>query len=1329
MSWTSSRAWKSVIASIASVCAVAAGAGVGLADAPPAQAAPATPEPSGLVDVEQALARAQRTGNPVEATGSGSSSVTVTANPDGTVAWTQSASPTRKLVDGAWRPLDATLVRRSDGTVGPTTTTHEVRLSGGGSGPLATMVSGDRSLELSFPVTLPAPTLAGATATYPDVLSGVDLQVIVSPDGGTSQVLVVRDAAAAVHPLLRTLTVATTARGFSLGEDPDGGITGRDRARAEVITAPTPAMWDSTRAPAAARATAAEPPADPDAASTALAPGAGAKVAPVATAVGPDGITLTPDRALLNGADTVFPVFIDPTFTWSSAGAAKSGWATISRNHQSTNYWNNTPDPNGRMQVGNAGSQWSHTLINFPIPVSTLSGATINSATFKITNVYSYSCTDSRVNLYAPATVLSRSNATWNHWENISYGAVVAYKSFAHGYNSGCPAAAESFDITPEIRADVTNGKTTQTLILTGNHESGDLNSWKKFLETSPTLTILYNHRPTKPTGMKTSPQTDCTAATPTVVGDGSVSLYAPVSDRNGGVLGVSFKLWKTSDTTQTAIASSNPNLLTYPSGRTAVLVVPVSTLRTAAGGTLTGFSWKVQATDFNLTSDWSATCRFTFDPTRTGAPQVTPPAGPTIGQPATVTITGPTTGTTPTSYLLQLNAGPPIDVAAGANGNASVEVTPTRYTNILTITGLSTGGNIGDAASITFNADPAAISADADLTGDGIRDLLAVGGNHGLPAGLWLAPGGNTNPHVAGTNIGARGNGLTGAHSPADFTGAQILTGRFTGSGIQDVLAYYPGGANPGTAVILYANGDGSIIQSQLDGNVQRIDAAQLTDEAGNSPLRLASAGDSRHIGSPHPDLIGVSGDSDGGYFLAYYPNYGNTGAYVGGLRTTATTPAGGTDWNNWTIATAQQTSGTAMFLWNRTTGALHLWTDLTANPDTAQLTYTSRTLSTNWNRGADVSLRAADINADGTADLWTVGTGATSTAWLVTGLTATAGTINAQTPKTILTANHAWQLNDATEGPTATAHDTSGTLHATGTSGVTWSTGDTFDPDAVFDGTTNNLTTAGPAVTTNTDFTVSTWAKPTVTGGTTISQDGTNTAGFRLWAEPSDKSWRFAMPRTDVASPVWDTATAGANTVRPGVWTQVTASYDASARLITLYLNGVYAGQVTHATAWNATGRVRIGSARTSATTIGAHFAGEMAYLQTWNNAWTIADPVNGTVAWYPFTGTTAIWHCTTTTDRGDYTEQHCTIVNGLQYQAAFILQSKQEKNYAATAQNVNSGQYEEYRVCSGTVAPGTKVVCYSPTIGGTSSERVQGYFIDPNKNGLYSPTIAIS
>ncbi|MEU8262570.1 FG-GAP-like repeat-containing protein, partial [Micromonospora sp. NPDC048999] len=261
-------------------------------------------------------------------------------------------------------------------------------------------------------------------------------------------------------------------------------------------------------------------------------------------------------------------------------------------------------------------------------------------------------------------------------------------------------------------------------------------------------------------------------------------------------------------------------------------------------------------------------------------------------------------------------------------------------------------------------------------------------------------------------------------------------------------------------------------------------------------------------------------------------------------------------------------------------------------------------------WNTGANLTLRAADINNDGTPDLWTIGNGGIVTAHHVTNLANSTGSITAQPTQKLITANHVWQLNDAESGPVTTARDTAGTLHATGNSGVTWNTGDMFDPDAVFNGTNGTLTTASSAIDTKNDFTVSAWIKPTALGGTILSQNGTNTAGFKIYTDASDKSWRFAMPGSDVAAPTYDTATAGSNSVRLGVWTQVTASFQKSSNTMTIYVNGRNAGRASHSSVWSATGGLRIGSHKTGSSSYGGWFTGELAFVESWNEAWSIAS-----------------------------------------------------------------------------------------------------------------------
>ncbi|WP_433374766.1 LamG-like jellyroll fold domain-containing protein [Streptosporangium sp. CA-115845] len=1071
-------------------------------------------------------------------------------------------------------------------------------------------------MTFTLPIPLPAPTLTGDTATYSDVLQGVDLRIVADAQGGFSHVLVVRDAAAAANPALRRLTVATQAKGVDLSADGAGNITGKDSVGQVVLTAPAPMAWDSARPAAVAKGVASDA-LEQRLASTIRGPGEAAKVMPIRTTVTTGRIDLVPSQELLTGADTVYPVYIDPTFTWSATGTKNNGWATVSYDHPSSNFWKKTPDPQGRMQVGNSGSQWSHTLINFPVDTGALAGATIASATLDITGIWSYSCTPSRVNLYAPSTTLTSSNATWNYWKGVNLGSVADYKSVAHGYGPSCPARGVAFDVLAEIRSDVNAGKKTQTFVLTGHNEASDHNSWKKFLETSPTLTIRYNHRPNTPTGMTTSPATSCAAATPTTVGAGPVSLYAPVSDRNGGTLGVSFKLWKTADTTETPVASSDPSLLTYASGGTAVLVVPAATLTGAAGGTPTGFSWKVQVTDFNLTGDWSVTCRFLYDPSYPGAPGVTAPSGrTTIGQPAVFTVSAPAGGPTPTGYSYQLNGAAPATVSA-ASGDVVINVTPTRFTNTLTVTSLSPGGNFGETATVTFNSDPAATAADADLTGDGVADLLTVGASNGLPSGLWLSAGRSLDDvNTYATDIGANGNGI-GDNSPADFDGGQVISGRFTGSGLQDVLVYYPSGGNAGGGSILHANGDGSVIQSQLSGNQYTITSNTLVDDLGNKPLRLANAGDSTGRGLIYPDLIGVGGSGDDGYYLTYYPNMDLTGGYFWTDRLTTPTPAGDMAWNDWTIATAQLGSGTAMFLWNRGTGALHLWTNLRYDMD-GTLAHTSHALARDWNKNATLSLRAADIDGDGNADLWTVGPGGVTTASLVTDLADGTGDITTRPARPLVTSAHTWPLNDASGNvPVTTAKDVTGTGTLTASGNAVWHDGDLFSPslmlntDATGAGAdplgTGSLVGDRPLIDTTKSFSVAVWVKPAKTGGVILSEDGAHSSRFILWPNESDNTWRFGMATGDTTGWPYDQAVAPAG-VQLGVWTHLVAVFDADSRTMALYVNGSLAATASHNpnVTWPSTGGFVVGRYRYNSAPA-AYFTGQVSNVQIWKSALT--------------------------------------------------------------------------------------------------------------------------
>ncbi|MGW3787139.1 hypothetical protein ACWD5Z_21320 [Micromonospora chokoriensis] len=290
----------------------------------------------------------------------------------------------------------------------------------------------------------------------------------------------------------------------------------------------------------------------------------------------------------------------------------------------------------------------------------------------------------------------------------------------------------------------------------------------------------------------------------------------------------------------------------------------------------------------------------------------------------------------------------------------------------------------------------------DKDLNGDGVPDLVTAGGpTTGLDSGVWTARGrvdattglGTGRVKVPAVNIGIYGNGVSGQESPSDFDGAQMITGRFFGTANQDFLAYYPGGVSAGEGSIIKGVGDGTMAKPY---NAQASLARELLlDDYGNAPIQLANGYSADGVDNGIADLLGTVGDVTNGYRLAYYPNIGAPGLYFPRLPLGNATPTGGSDWQNWTLASTELTSGMALVLRNATTGDLYLWqgVTMTDNGDgTGTLSYTQYRLASGWNTGVTISsLIAADLNADGVTDLWAVFPDGSVRAYLISNLSTT--------------------------------------------------------------------------------------------------------------------------------------------------------------------------------------------------------------------------------------------------------------------------------------------------------------------------------------------------
>ncbi|HEX5569051.1 MAG TPA: LamG domain-containing protein, partial [Streptomyces sp.] len=263
---------------------------------------------------EEALAEAERSGEKVEVLSLRGESSDVHATPDGKLEAREYLRPVRTRVKGEWKPIDTSLAKTSDGTVAPKAVTVGLEFSGGGDGPMIRMEKAGRKLALSWPGELPEPRVEGDTATYPEVLPGVDLRLGAQEDGFT-QLLVVKSAEAAASPELDELRLRMAADGMEVRRTDEGGLEAvDDGAKNAVFEASTPLMWDSspgetgdegsegaqskilTRSGSGAGGTGGEPGA-----------GESGKLAPIGVEVPASGeeLVLTPDQEVLRGEDTV----------------------------------------------------------------------------------------------------------------------------------------------------------------------------------------------------------------------------------------------------------------------------------------------------------------------------------------------------------------------------------------------------------------------------------------------------------------------------------------------------------------------------------------------------------------------------------------------------------------------------------------------------------------------------------------------------------------------------------------------------------------------------------------------------------------------------------------------------------------------------------------------------------------------------------------------------------------------------------------------------------------------------------------------------------------
>ncbi|MFJ4693298.1 hypothetical protein [Streptomyces sp. NPDC088766] len=378
---------------------------------------------TGLSDAQKAAQEAVESGERVEVQSERTEYATTYANPDGfTFSLSLSTVPVRaRQSDGSWAEPDATLERRTDGTVGPRATVVDVSFSGGGDGAdLVTVAEGDRSLTVGWPGTLPEPTLDGASAVYPEVLPGVDLRMTATTDG-YREVLVVKTPEAAASEELRKLDFPVRVQGLTLSQGAGGGLNALDDNGNAVFRAPTARQWDSAGDAETAVTSGAstmslaaadeQVPADGDhTPDPAAGPSDGDAFAVLPVTADADSITVVPDTALLTGQDTVYPLYIDPDVSWN-----ESERTLLSSDGDTFYNFSGGDDGEGIGYCGTyvtggyayvCGSGYKQRMY-FEFAPTALRGKRVLDATFRVTERWSMSCTHTTVQLVRTPNISS----------------------------------------------------------------------------------------------------------------------------------------------------------------------------------------------------------------------------------------------------------------------------------------------------------------------------------------------------------------------------------------------------------------------------------------------------------------------------------------------------------------------------------------------------------------------------------------------------------------------------------------------------------------------------------------------------------------------------------------------------------------------------------------------------------------------------------------------------------------------------------------------------------------------------------------------------------
>ncbi|MFJ4439005.1 LamG-like jellyroll fold domain-containing protein [Streptomyces sp. NPDC088923] len=1145
------------------------------------------------------------------------------ANPDGTFTQEMNAAPVRARKNGGdWAPIDTTLVRQGDGSVRARSTTAEVTFAGGGSGSgLVILAQNGHELRLSWPTSLPAPALDGATATYADVLKDVDLKLTALSTGYTS-VLVVRTAEAAKNPALETIRMGVSADGLDIAPTADGGFVARDGDGSPVFESPAGRMWDSAGDPPAQVTTQlARTAADDDHDAVPLpaakgepapseGPGSGDVAADVPLEVTDTTVQIKPDPRLLRGEDTVFPLYIDPP----TRGISLGDWTALSSDGDK--FWKFSGDKGVGRCSNYAGYLCSNSpytqRLYFEYPLSSIHGKKILDATMEVYQEWTFTCDPHWYDLSRVDKGIA-SSTTWS--SRPSAVDLMGDRKVAYGRGGLCspsqPANWVRFsdNVDEETNENLTTtlasyaaNKTSQITFSLTAHDESDAGSWARFRNDAK-LSVTYVSYPDKPTSYGVQDGTTgraCNASTlPYATSDSTPKTLATVQSADGSnaQLRAMFEVWKADGSSRSWYGYS-------PDGTW----VADNAARTATSSTLSPqtdyrMRAKTQAyykTDRGATgvldSSWSSWCYFRVDTDSPPRPVVTSadgiyqpadanPAAGGVGTPGKFTFTPADTNATTsgiqsdvTSFKWKLNSGAvsaPIPVAKGTATTQTI--TPNQAgENTIQVWGFDAAQHSSLTASYSF---------------------LVKGAEK--PSGNWHLDNALT-------------DSTTSTEHPLTASGASW-----------DTLARSGPGAAKFNGASSYLSTAGAVLDTSKSFTVSAW--ARLTKKDVNYTV------------------LSQAGNNASGFQLYYSTSYD---AWIFNRHQSDVVSPG--------ITRSVGTKPPVLNAWTHLAGVYD------AASQTVQL-YVNGTpqgspvaFSTPWKASGGLQVgrlwyKAAGVeNFSGTIDevkVWSralADTELAHDAWLEDE-DLSDGTSGDPVPALVAK----WDATDTTNATGTTVKDTSGFGRHLALHGASLTTVTTGDPDIGEEVTTSRTMTlngtsayagaSGPVVDHTGSFTATAWVTldPAKLADTSkayavqvMGEPGTSQSAWGVWYEQPAGSaqgrWTFGRPDKDGTGAKWTTSTAtAATTAQLGVPTMLTVVYDAQAQAdpddtsklgaLKLYVDSARMGDedgIPYTAPWQGGGAFEIGRAKINGAAA-RYFPGSLDSVRVWAGA-TSTDTV---------------------------------------------------------------------------------------------------------------------